>query len=85
MISNVDENVGRLFEKLGELELTDNTIVMFMVDNGPNSARYVGPFRGRKSEVHEGGMTKMASCAGSAFLTPNRWMMAACSFCQHLL
>ena len=56
MISNVDENVGRLTGRLDELQLTDNTIVIFLVDNGPNSARYVGPLRGRKSEVHEGGI-----------------------------
>jgi len=56
MITNIDENVGRLFEKLGELDITENTLVMFLVDNGPNSRRYVGPFRGTKSGVHEGGI-----------------------------
>ncbi|MCP3929522.1 MAG: arylsulfatase [Bacteroidetes bacterium] len=56
MIENIDQNVGKLFEKLDELQITDNTLVIFMVDNGPNSRRYVGPFRGKKGEVWEGGI-----------------------------
>ncbi len=56
MIENVDQNVGRLFASLERLRLTENTIVIFMVDNGPNSRRYVGNMRGNKSSVHEGGI-----------------------------
>jgi len=56
MITNVDDNVGRLFEKLDRLGLTENTIVMFMVDNGPNGRRYVAGMKGNKSHVHEGGI-----------------------------
>ncbi len=56
MITDVDANVGRLFAKLEALQLTDNTLVMFLVDNGPNSRRYVGKLRGKKTEVHEGGV-----------------------------
>ncbi len=55
MITNVDENVGRLFRKLEALKLLDNTVVMFMVDNGPNGRRYVAGMRGWKSQVYEGG------------------------------
>jgi len=56
MITNVDQNVGKLFAKLDQLGVTDNTLVMFLVDNGPNTRRYVGPRRGMKSEVHDGGV-----------------------------
>ena len=56
MITNIDDNVGRLFDKLDELGLTENTIVIFMVDNGPNGRRYVAGFKGMKSHVHEGGI-----------------------------
>jgi len=56
MITNVDENVGRLFERLDTLGLTDGTIVIFMVDNGPNGNRYVAGMRGWKTHVHEGGV-----------------------------
>jgi arylsulfatase/arylsulfatase A len=56
MITNVDENVGRLLSALDAEGLGENTLVIFLVDNGPNTARYVGPFRGYKSEVFEGGV-----------------------------
>ena len=56
MIENVDRNMGRLFGKLNSLGITRETIVIFMVDNGPNSIRYVGDMRGRKGGVHEGGI-----------------------------
>ncbi len=34
MIENIDENVGRLLQKLKEWDLDDNTVVVFMSDNG---------------------------------------------------
>lgn len=56
MIENVDRNIGRLFKQLKELKLDQNTMVIFMVDNGPNGRRYVAGFKGNKSHVHEGGV-----------------------------
>jgi arylsulfatase/arylsulfatase A len=56
MISNVDRNVGRLLDRLEQLELTDNTIVIFMCDNGPNSRRFVRGYRANKGSVYEGGI-----------------------------
>jgi arylsulfatase/arylsulfatase A len=54
MITNVDENVGRLFEELKERGLYKNTIVIYLNDNGPNTRRYVGEFTGKKTEIGEG-------------------------------
>ncbi|MCP5542158.1 MAG: arylsulfatase [Akkermansiaceae bacterium] len=34
MIENIDENMGRLLAKLGEWNLLENTVVIFMSDNG---------------------------------------------------
>ena len=56
MISNVDENVGRLMSKLNDLGVHENTIVIFMTDNGPNGERYTCGLRGRKTSVYEGGI-----------------------------
>jgi arylsulfatase/arylsulfatase A len=56
MITNIDENVGRLFEKLDELKVRENTIVIYLNDNGPNSMRYVGNMRGMKTGVDDGGI-----------------------------
>ena len=56
MITNVDDNVARLMASLKKMKIADNTIVIFLVDNGPNSMRYVGKFRGMKTQIHEGGI-----------------------------
>ena len=56
MITNIDDNVGKLLKKLDELGLADNTIVIFMTDNGPNGRRYVAGMKGKKTEVYEGGI-----------------------------
>lgn len=34
MVENIDENMGRLIGKLGEWKLLDNTLVIFLSDNG---------------------------------------------------
>ncbi len=34
MITNIDDNMGRLVERLDSLDLTENTILIFMTDNG---------------------------------------------------
>ncbi|MDZ7720758.1 MAG: sulfatase-like hydrolase/transferase [Balneolaceae bacterium] len=56
MISNIDDNVGRVMKQLQDLEIADETLVIYLNDNGPNTRRYVGPFRGMKTEVYEGGI-----------------------------
>ena len=59
MITNIDQNVGKLFKTLKELDIENNTIVIYTSDNGPNSRRYVGNMRGKKGEVHDGGIRNM--------------------------
>ena len=56
MVENIDYNVGRLINTLKELKLEENTIVIYMSDNGPNGWRYNGGMRGRKGAVDEGGV-----------------------------
>ncbi len=56
MVTNVDQNIGRLVQTLKDLNQLDNTIVIYLNDNGPNSARYVNQHRGMKSNVLEGGI-----------------------------
>ncbi|MBA7679206.1 hypothetical protein ES703_87490 [subsurface metagenome] len=56
MCENIDDNLGRILKRLDELKLSDNTIVFFLTDNGPNSNRYNGGMKGRKGSVHEGGI-----------------------------
>ncbi len=56
MCTNIDHNVGRLLRQLDELDLADNTIVLYFSDNGPNSWRWNGGMKGRKGSTDEGGV-----------------------------
>lgn len=57
MIESVDDSVGRVLAKLDELQLTDNTIVIFSSDNGGFSgATSNHPLRGAKGMLYEGGI-----------------------------
>jgi len=66
MITNIDENLGLLREKLEELELAENTILIFMTDNGTAAGAVTGKddfvtagfnagMRGKKSSEYNGG------------------------------
>ncbi len=56
MCENIDWNVGRILQQLDELQLRDNTIVVYFSDNGPNSFRWNGGMKGRKGSLDEGGL-----------------------------
>lgn len=54
----MDQNVGKLLQTLDELGLTNNTIVIFTTDNGPNAFTWpdaaTTPFRSEKNTNWEG-------------------------------
>jgi len=56
MCENIDWNVGRLMQKLNDLKIADNTIVIYFSDNGPNGFRWNGDMKGKKGTVDEGGV-----------------------------
>ncbi len=56
MCENIDWNVGRILEKLADLEVAENTIVVYFCDNGPNGYRWNGGMKGRKGSTDEGGV-----------------------------
>jgi arylsulfatase A-like enzyme len=56
MVSNIDDNVGRILRKLDNLKITQNTVVIFMTDNGPQQRRFVAGMRGLKGSVYRGGV-----------------------------
>tara|TARA_B100000809_G_scaffold263160_1_gene315755 strand:+ start:2639 stop:4381 length:1743 start_codon:yes stop_codon:yes gene_type:complete len=56
MIENLDDNIGSVLKTMSDLGLDDNTILVFMTDNGPNTAsRYNAGMKGYKAQVDEGG------------------------------
>ncbi len=59
MLSALDDNVGRVLDKLRELKLEENTLIFFVADNGgptPNTTSRNDPLRGTKGQVYEGGI-----------------------------
>lgn len=56
MCENIDMNVGRILNVLKEYKLENNTIVIYMSDNGPNTFRWNGSMKGKKGQVSEGGI-----------------------------
>ena len=57
MITNIDDNVGRLMAKIKAWGLAENTLVIFMTDNGTSGGAKVfnAGMRGQKGSAHEGG------------------------------
>ena len=57
MITNIDDNFKRLQLHLEKLGLTENTLLIFMTDNGTASGErlYDGGLRGKKGSEYEGG------------------------------
>jgi len=57
MISRIDWNLGRLRAFLDERRLTDDTILIFLTDNGTAGGRAIfnAGMRGQKGSVYEGG------------------------------
>jgi arylsulfatase A-like enzyme len=64
MVTRLDRDVGRILDKLRELGIDRNTIVIFAGDNGPHKedghdANFFdsnGPLRGIKRDMYEGGI-----------------------------
>jgi arylsulfatase len=57
MIANLDENMGKLDAFLASAGLRDNTIVMFLTDNGGTGGvnAYNAGLRARKTQIYDGG------------------------------
>jgi arylsulfatase A-like enzyme len=56
MVENIDDNLGRLIEYLDQSGKLEQTIVIFMTDNGPNGLRFNGGMKGKKADLDEGGV-----------------------------
>jgi arylsulfatase A-like enzyme len=64
MVTILDRQVGEIVQKLEELGIADNTLIIFTSDNGPHQEggadpEYFdsnGPFRGFKRDLYEGGI-----------------------------
>jgi len=55
-VTCMDASIGRVLDRLDELGLRDDTIVIFVSDNGPGGGGDAGPLRGSKGRMFEGGV-----------------------------
>jgi len=57
MITNIDDNIGRLRRKLVELDIDRDTILIFITDNGSviGGRKYSAGTRGHKGSEWDGG------------------------------
>lgn len=64
MVIRIDDYVGEIIDKVNELGIADNTIIMFTSDNGPSPEggsdpdffNSNGDFKGYKRDLYEGGI-----------------------------
>lgn len=56
MCENLDFNIGRIIRTLDNHDLSENTIIVYFHDNGPNGWRFNGGMKGRKGSTDEGGV-----------------------------
>jgi arylsulfatase A-like enzyme len=57
MVESVDESVGKIYKTLGDLGLSENTILIFFSDNGGHGTYTCQePLRGGKGMFYEGGI-----------------------------
>ena len=56
MVARMDYQVGRILDTLDQLGIADNTLVLFLSDNGGAYEANIGPLKGGKTDLHEGGI-----------------------------
>ena len=56
MMARMDYNFGKILDTLDRLQIADNTIVVFVSDNGGAYEANIGELKGGKTDLHEGGI-----------------------------
>lgn len=72
MLENQDRNVGRVLDRLKQYNLSENTIVVYFSDNGPNTNRWTGGMKGKKGQTDEGGIRSVCYISWPAQLPQGR-------------
>jgi len=57
MVARMDYHVGKIVAKLEQLGIRENTLVLFVSDNGGAYEADIGGLKGGKTDLHEGGIS----------------------------
>lgn len=71
MMQSLDDAVGKLMTALDEQKLSEKTIIIFTSDNGGERFSDMGPYKGRKMQLWEGGIRVPAFVRWSGRIKPN--------------
>lgn len=88
MVLRLDRYVGEIVQKLKDLGIYDNTIIIFASDNGPHLEGGAdpdffnsnGPWRGYKRDVYEGGIRVPFIVSWNGHVKPGQTSDFMCSF-----
>ena len=88
MVARLDKYVGELVDKLKELGVYENTIILFASDNGPHLEGGAdpdffdsnGPWRGYKRDLYEGGIRVPMIIEWPGHIAPGTETDFVCSF-----
>ena len=88
-LSTMDERIGKLLQKLDDLGLRENTIVIFQSDQGHSTEVRAhggggnsGPYRGAKGSLYEGGIRIPAIISWPGRLPENEVRDQMCTSCD---
>ncbi|TWT75344.1 Arylsulfatase [Allorhodopirellula solitaria] len=56
MVQHMDAKVGGILDRLDELGIAENTLVLFTSDNGAAFEGFIGDLKGDKTDLHDGGL-----------------------------
>jgi arylsulfatase A-like enzyme len=70
MMKSLDDNIGRVLAAIKEAGLEESTLVIFTSDNGGEKYSDMGPFKGHKMELWEGGIRVPAAARWPGVIEP---------------
>lgn len=88
MLRSLDDSVGAIRAALKEMGVADNTVIIFLSDNGGDTCEEKygqlsnAPLRGYKAQTYEGGIRVPMIAAWPEHWAPNRWVSTPVSIAQ---